>query len=329
MHRRWWACLALGVVLLGSSAAQAQFTTGSSGLGRGSTGTSGLGGSSGTGLGGSSLGGSSGLGGSSLGGSFGSSGLGGSSLGSGLGGSSLGGSGLGSGLGSGSGSLGSMNLGTGSLLGSSSLANGGNVSSTSIGGTSFTGANYVYPMSKGMPNVSLVGQNSLGQNSSGGSNISFGSPLFSVNNSGTSGRGGSFTASGGLRGTFGGSSGVGGQGGLGGSGGTASTNQGQQSFASSAGQMRTIPYATELGFQPTVAAPEVVGQQVQSMLNTSSRVGSNGVQAVAQGDTVVLRGQAGTDRDRAVMAAMTSLTPGVRGVQNDITVLPVSPIPGR
>lgn len=299
MRWRWLAILAMlwGMVVGGSATAQfTQGTTGSTGgFGGGNTGgsTGGFGGGNTGGFGGGNTGG---FGGGNTGG------FGGGNTGGNTGG--FGGGGTGSS---------SLNLSSGSftdvagILGANT--NQGNAGANSIGGTSFLGRNYAYPMARGLPNIAPGG---TGANAA---STAFGSPLFTVNGTGTTGttggRTGSFTTSGGLRGNFG-NTGTAGQAGR---GGLATGTTGQNSFASSEGQLRTIPYVTEIAFERTVASPAVVGQQVQTMLAGSSRLTNSNVQATAQGSTIVLSGTPANQREAAVIAAMAGLNPGVRKVE--------------
>ncbi len=306
MRRRWMGCLAMLSGLLLATSAEAQFTGGTGGGGTGGTtigSAGGLGGTSFTGSRGSTIGGSGGLGG-------------------GLGGGTGGGLGGGTG-GTGGNGLGGTSLTGGGLLGQGSMTGSQTTNTNAVGGTSFLGRNYAYPLAKGLPTHSLVG------NTQASATVAFGQPLYTVSGAtGTTGQGGAGGLGGGNRLGGGGATTAGGfggnnfGGGLGG-GGTATTATGQGSYASSAGMDRVIPYVTTLGFQPNLPSQTVVGQQVQTMFGNSTRLSTgSSVQVVRQQDGFVLQGQAGSARERAVMEAMARLTPGVRAVRNDIQVVP-------
>lgn len=86
--------------------------------------------------------------------------------------------------------------------------------------------------------------------------------------------------------------------------------------------MRT---SVQLGFPaPTVqASPAVVSNRVQTQIARIPRIQEMGsVTVEMQGRTAVLRGQVATEQDRALVAKMLLLEPGISDVQNELTFAP-------
>ncbi|NBO93784.1 MAG: BON domain-containing protein [Planctomycetia bacterium] len=156
------------------------------------------------------------------------------------------------------------------------------------------------------------------------SSLRFGQPVYNVTGTAsTSSRG---TATTGTRSTLGGSTGLGGALGglLGGSGigGAGST----QSFrgVTSAGTIRAPQYVTEPVFERITPRPAVstMRPDLQEVLSSSSLFRSGDrVQVMTEGEKVVLRGSVTTERERRIAEAMIRMTPGVREVANEITIM--------
>jgi hypothetical protein len=245
------------------------------------------------------------LGGSSGGGNGGGGGSGSSSMNS-LGGSGLSGSSSGLSNSSGNGLAGSTN----SLTNSSSTLSNTGLSGTatnftpapagSIGPskTNILGPYYKNPLAGGLPN-SVIGSSTGGSGS--GQTARFGQPLFVPANTNLNSSGG-----GGGRGSGGG---------LGGGTGAQST---------AAVGMSVGPRFTQtLGWR--TAPPASGGTRLQTDLqrviaNTPSLVSARNIQVAMEGQTVVLKGTAADDHERALAAAVISMSPGVRGVRNDLKV---------
>jgi osmotically-inducible protein OsmY len=90
--------------------------------------------------------------------------------------------------------------------------------------------------------------------------------------------------------------------------------------ASSVGMRRAPGYLTELAFdmpaRPTIAA---VRSDLQSVIDRSSRLPSRGnIQVLSEGDTIVLRGQVGSERERRLAEGLLRLSPGVRQIRNEL-----------
>jgi hypothetical protein len=252
---------------------------------------------------GGSQGGGGGFGGSS-GGS--SSGTGSSSMNS-LGGSGTSGSSSGLSNTSGNGLAGSTN----SLTNASSTLSNTGLSGTatnytpapagSIGPskTNIIGPYYKSPLAAGLPN-SVIGSSTGGSGS--GQTARFGQPLYVPANTNLNSSGG-------------GGGGRGSGGGLGGGTGAQST---------AAVGMSVGPRFTQtLGWR--TAAPASGGARLQTDLqrviaNTPSLVSARNIQVAMEGQTVVLKGTAADDHERALAAAVISMSPGVYGVRNDLKV---------
>jgi hypothetical protein len=171
---------------------------------------------------------------------------------------------------------------------------------------------YVNPLSLGLPNnpssltssSSSAGSGGTGGGGGGGSTKAFGQPLFSQANTSLS----SASAS---RGGGAGGSGMG----TGGMGRTTAMSVGPR-------------YTQGIGWQANLPTPARIQTELQSLVVNSPRlVNARGIQVVMDGSTVVLRGTAADEHDRALAAAMIGMTPGVYGVRNELKVAPPTAIP--
>jgi osmotically-inducible protein OsmY len=110
-------------------------------------------------------------------------------------------------------------------------------------------------------------------------------------------------------------------------------NQGNQNFGGGSGQQqqRTIRPRQKVAF----TYPATSQTKLQTALNTrfdklAKRAGFEGVQIVADGDKVTLRGQVDTEDTRKLAAMLASIEPGVSSVTNELTVqTPEPPEPGE
>jgi osmotically-inducible protein OsmY len=110
-------------------------------------------------------------------------------------------------------------------------------------------------------------------------------------------------------------------------------NQGNQNFGGGSGQQqqRTIRPRQKVAF----TYPATSQTKLQTSLNVrfdklSKRAGFEGVQVVADGDKVTLRGQVDTEDTRKLAAMLASIEPGVSSVTNELTVqTPEPPEPGE
>jgi hypothetical protein len=127
--------------------------------------------------------------------------------------------------------------------------------------------------------------------------------------------GGNRAQGGALGGGLGGNLGGLGQGGLLG-------QQGGVVGASTVGIRRAPQYYTEPAFDmPTRASVGTIREDLQRSLaeSTMLRSGSQ-IRVIAEGESVVLRGQVANDREKRVAEAMVRMTPGIRAVVNELVV---------
>ncbi len=257
----------------------------------------GLGGSTGGGLGGSTGGG---LGGSTGGGLGGSTGIGGSTGGS-----------TGSATRTGSGtSTSNYQYGTGSPLSGyyySPMAYGlnGNTEPTSSGVTN--GNSSINSSVGGGGTSSRGGSSSSSSSSSGFSNIQaspvakFGQALYNVQPQST------FTQPTSQGGTA-----------------TVRQNTTQQQMPQTSGRPA---YSVRVGFTPPATPVSQVVLDFQNAVAASTDLSkpNNQVQLVVDGNVVVLRGVVQDERERALAETLATLTPGVRGVRNELAVREATP----
>lgn len=110
-------------------------------------------------------------------------------------------------------------------------------------------------------------------------------------------------------------------------------NQGNQNFGGNQGQQqqRTVRPRQKVAF----TYPATTQTKLQTALNTrfdklAKRGGFEGIEIVADGDRVILRGQVDTDDTRKLAAMLASIEPGVSSVSNELTVqTPEPPEPGE
>jgi hypothetical protein len=223
-------------------------------------------------------------------------------------GSSLLGSSSGIGTGSGSGAS------SGSLLGSSGTSGGsllGGTGTSSLTGTSLSGSStatnyrastngvgpsatnivapyYANPLQAGMPNTSSTTGNTA-------SNKPFGSTLFDTLN--TSNNTASVSRN------------------------TNSNGSGLASVAPT-NTIRVGPrYSQSLGWKVPIMASARMQTELQSVISGSQRlVNPRDIQVSVDGQTVVLRGTAADEHERALAGAIISMSPGVYDIRNEIKV---------
>lgn len=247
------------------------------------------GGGMGGGGGGSSFGGGSG--GSSFGG-----GSGGSTFGGGSGGSSFSGGSGGSSFSGGSGGNSFTGGGTQSFTGGTGGSTGGGAGGRTGGtgtGTTFTPSTtgvfakyYSNPLYPGRPGSTNISNKTVG---------GFGQPSFGTATASTQ------------RST------------AGQTGRTGTTNRNQNS--SNQANIAPITYAMEVKFQAPIVAPARLQTDLQSLLGRSASLRSAGnVRIEVAGTVVILRGRVADDDERRLVEGMVRMEPGVREVQNELTV---------
>lgn len=162
---------------------------------------------------------------------------------------------------------------------------------------------YVNPLQPGLPNTSST-------SSTGGTATAtkqFGQPLFVTanNNLASASRGG---AAGG------------------GGGGMGSGSLGTTTAAST---MHLGPrYTQSLGWKANPTSSTRLQTELQALVTNSPRfTNAKGIQVVMDGQTVVLRGTAADEHERALATAMVGMSPGVYSVRNELKVAPPSATP--
>jgi len=282
----------------------------------------------GQGLGGGSIGGGIGGGG---GGGLGGGGLGGGGLGGGgIGGGGLGGSSSGGIIGGGGFSGGSGGMGGGGSGRAGGGGSGGGFTGAGGNQNSFgqrnTNASQGISLSNPFqafyqnPFTAVLGNPNVGGGLPGYANVSsstFGNPAFSNTILGTRNNTNSTLGGAGARNTR---TGTGLQ--------TTNFGQGGANFTP-----RSLPYYTELGesvlVSPIPGNPSVgsdlkpqLRQQLQSVLSNAPERLPNGktMNVTFEGDTVVLQGEANSEREKRLAANMLFLTPGVRQIRNELRV---------
>ncbi len=289
----------VGLLACGLALAQTSTTFGQ-GFGTGGGGGFGSGGSGGGftgGFGTSSGGGFTGGFGTSSGGGFaGGFGTGGS--GGGFGTTGFGGAG-------GQGGMGGFGAGGG--MGGF----GGGATTSQLGTSTFMGKYYGNPYAQGLATATtgLASQYARPFPVT----LSFGNPVFNTAGTTRTGIGGQ-TGLGGL-----------GQGGLG-MGGLAGglNNPNRFTGVNSSGIRRAPGYLAEPVFDvPAPSRAAIVQPQLQTLISRSNRLPSaSNINIDTVGETVVLRGQVTSERERRLAEAMIRLTPGVRSVRNELRTPP-------
>jgi BON domain len=80
-------------------------------------------------------------------------------------------------------------------------------------------------------------------------------------------------------------------------------------------------YTQSLGWKPEPAAGTRLATDLQGVIGRSASLSNpKGIQVLMEGQTVVLRGTAADSHERTLAAAIVSMSPGVYGVRNELTV---------
>ena len=235
-------------------------------------------------------------------------------------------------------------------------------SSSSVGSTSFMGPYFINPLSIGIPTTSNATGSSGGM---GSGKPTFGQPLYNVSQSAMGGGaggigGGQFGSTSGMSNfgsrqstAFGSSStatsarggglqsrtsGIGGstlggnRSGFGAIGGGSTFGAaggfgavGGGSLSNAAGP-RAVAYQTTLTGPIQIPTPTRIRADLQDVLTRSASLPSRaGIQAMMEGDSVVLRGTVGSADERQLAEAMARLTPGVFDLRNELQVRETAP----
>ncbi|HEY1861155.1 MAG TPA: BON domain-containing protein, partial [Gemmataceae bacterium] len=168
--------------------------------------------------------------------------------------------------------------------GSSTSATGTGSAYQGIAASNLLGSYYANPLAAGLP--------------AGTTQPRFGAPLYNITaaNLSTTGTGA-----------------LGGQN----RGGTATTSSSAYAGTSTAGVRRAPTYTTTIGFDyrpPSAGSMQSALQQ--TIAESSSLPSRSGMTVAVDGDTVVLRGTVGSERERRMAEGLVRLTPGVHEVQN-------------
>ena len=105
--------------------------------------------------------------------------------------------------------------------------------------------------------------------------------------------------------------------------GGASTTATQATGFNTVGTPRNPQYSTVLSddLPVKIHSSSAIHSEVRDVLDRSEKLkNKNAIRVAVNGNTVVLSGQVGTDRERQLAEAMVTMTPGVRGVLNQLTV---------
>lgn len=104
----------------------------------------------------------------------------------------------------------------------------------------------------------------------------------------------------------------------------AATTTTQQNGFTTVGYTRNPQYTTVLSEDVPLVVHKTANLQanLRDVIARSTKLkNKEGIQlAVVDGGGVILTGQVGSDRERQLVEAMIGMTPGVRGVQNNLTV---------
>jgi osmotically-inducible protein OsmY len=110
-------------------------------------------------------------------------------------------------------------------------------------------------------------------------------------------------------------------------------NQQQQQFTNQgqgANSKKSIRPQLRVAFDSPRPKADVTTKNLSVRLdNFSKRSGLNGVDVVVDAGKVTLRGQVDTEESRRLAGMLVGLEPGVRSVQNDLTVTSPPPEPGE
>src|SRR5262245_19515023 len=107
---------------------------------------------------------------------------------------------------------------------------------------------------------------------------------------------------------------------------TATTSTGGNTMAqgtgfTTIGTRKNPQYSTTLAYDVPLIKPVLNRGELQRVVTLSPRLtAGNGIAVSVEGDTVVLRGEVGSDRERRVAEGIIRMTPGVRNVSNELRV---------
>lgn len=108
-----------------------------------------------------------------------------------------------------------------------------------------------------------------------------------------------------------------------GQGGSASTTTTSTNYGTAVGVVRNPQYVTVLSDNVplVVHKTSVLQSEVRDVIARSERLPSkNDIQVAVSGNTVILSGRVGSDRERLVAEGIAKMTPGVRDVLNQLQV---------
>jgi hypothetical protein len=89
--------------------------------------------------------------------------------------------------------------------------------------------------------------------------------------------------------------------------------------------IRVPRYSTSLRFSVAPTPAEQMRHQLQAIVSNSSALPSNGnIRVVMEGNTVVLRGAVADDEERQLAESILRLSPGIRGLRNELSVSSVT-----
>jgi hypothetical protein len=91
---------------------------------------------------------------------------------------------------------------------------------------------------------------------------------------------------------------------------------------STVGAPRFGSYITTLAFRPPQAVVGRVQNDVQQVVSNSTFLSSRNIQLAMDGNTVIIRGEVGDERERRLAEGMVRLTPGVRQLRNELVIRP-------
>ena len=96
---------------------------------------------------------------------------------------------------------------------------------------------------------------------------------------------------------------------------------------------RSVPYATALAFpaplqRPTPVVVTQLQTDVQGVLARSTAfTARENLKVATEGTVIVLQGSVANERESRLAEAMIRLTPGVREVRNELTIVETTPPP--
>jgi hypothetical protein len=93
--------------------------------------------------------------------------------------------------------------------------------------------------------------------------------------------------------------------------------------ATSYPERRAPAFITTIGFERAPFDSKKVQVEVQDIIDRSSRLRANGaIRVTMQGQVAILQGRVSDARSRRLAESLVRLTPGVRGVQNQLAISP-------